>query len=151
MNFCPKCENYLYLEEGSEEAIKTTVIGAVMLTQQVLEGSYKKNYFLNRRCRTCGYTEIDTKGGLVNETIVQERASEGYKILLNEFTRQDPTLPHVNTLPCPNTTGDATTGKPKCESYSGKPRDVIVIKYDAQNMKFLYICNVCGEQWRSRS
>ena len=76
MNFCPKCENYLYLEEGSEEAIKTTVIGAVMLTQQVLEGSYKKKYFLNRRCRTCGYTEIDTKGGLVNETIVQERASE---------------------------------------------------------------------------
>lgn len=130
MNFCPKCENYLYLEQASED-----VTNAAGITE--------KRYFLNRRCRTCGYNEVDVQGGLVNETIVQERASEGYKVLLNEFTRQDPTLPHVNTLPCPNT---AT-----CQSYKGKPRDVIIIKYDAQNMKFLYICNVCGEQWRSRS
>jgi DNA-directed RNA polymerase subunit M/transcription elongation factor TFIIS len=130
MNFCPKCENYLYLEQASEEKVTAT-------------GTTEKRYFLNRRCRTCGYVEVDTEGGLVNETIVQERASEGYKILLNEFTRQDPTLPHVNTLPCPNT---AT-----CKSYKGTARDVIIIKYDAQNMKFLYICNVCGEQWRSRS
>jgi len=130
MNFCPKCENYLYLEQASEEVTNAS-------------GVTEKRYFLNRRCRTCGYNEVDVQGGLVNETIVQERASEGYKILLNEFTRQDPTLPHVNTLPCPNT---AT-----CKSYKGTPRDVIIIKYDAQNMKFLYICNVCGEQWRSRS
>jgi aspartate carbamoyltransferase regulatory subunit len=77
------------------------------------------------------------------ETIVQERSSEGYKILLNEFTRQDPTLPHVTTLPCPNTKCLTQTG--------GKARDVIIIKYDNQNMKFIYICNVCGTQWRSRS
>lgn len=130
MNFCPKCENYLYLEQASEDVVNSS-------------GVTEKRYFLNRRCRTCGYVEVDTEGGLVNETIVQERASEGYKILLNEFTRQDPTLPHVNTLPCPNTS--------KCPSYKGEPRDVIIIKYDAQNMKFLYICNKCGEQWRSRS
>lgn len=130
MNFCPKCENYLYLEQGSEDAVTAS-------------GATEKRYFLNRRCKTCGYVEVDTQGGLVNETIVQERASEGYKILLNEFTRQDPTLPHLNTLPCPNTTS--------CPSNKGEPRDVIIIKYDAQNMKFLYICNKCGEQWRSRS
>lgn len=138
MNFCPRCENYLYLEQASEEVTSPS-------------GAKSKRYFLNRRCRTCGYTEVDMQGGLVNETIVQERASEGYKILLNEFTRQDPTLPHVNTLPCPNTNGDPATGKPKCPTYSGKARDVIILKYDAQNMKFLYICNECGEQWRSRS
>ncbi len=112
MNFCPKCENYLYLEQGSEgEAVKT--------------------FFLNRRCLTCGYTEQDRKGGLVNETVVQERASEGYKILLNEFTRQDPTLPHVKTLPCPNTTGDPASGRAICPTHSGSaPRDVIILKYD---------------------
>ena len=136
MNFCPKCENYLYLEQASEDTVGPS-------------GISQKTYYLNRRCRTCGFVEVDTQGGLVNETIVQERSSEGYKILLNEFTRQDPTLPHVKTLPCPNTAGDGV--KPKCASYSGTPRDVIIIKYDAQNMKFLYICNVCGEQWRSRS
>ncbi len=139
MNFCPKCENYLYLEQMSETVAKA-------------DGKSEKKFYLNRRCHTCGYSEVDTKGGLVNETIVQERASEGYKILLNEFTRQDPTLPHVNTLPCPNVSGNAEKGIPICPTHSSnKPRDVIIIKYDAQNMNFLYICNVCGEQWRSRS
>jgi DNA-directed RNA polymerase subunit M/transcription elongation factor TFIIS len=139
MNFCPKCENYLYLEQASEETVGAS-------------GAKEKKYYLNRLCRTCGYVEVDTVGGLVNETVVQERSSEGYKILLNEFTRQDPTLPHMHSLPCPNTTGDPATGKPACKTYtSNEQRDVIVIKYDAQNMKFLYICNVCGEQWRSRS
>ncbi len=139
MNFCPKCENYLYLEQGYEEIV-------------ISETKKQKKYHLNRRCRTCGYVEVDHQGGLVNETIVQERASEGYKILLNEFTRQDPTLPHVSTLPCPNTTGNAAENKPICPTHSSNAkRDVIIIKYDAQNMKFLYICNVCGEQWRSRS
>jgi DNA-directed RNA polymerase subunit M/transcription elongation factor TFIIS len=139
MNFCPKCENYLYLEQGSRDIVTPG------------EGTMKE-YFLNKRCRTCGFVQVDHEGGLVNETIVQERASEGYKILLNEFTRQDPTLPHVSTLPCPNTNGNPATNKPACPTYTqGKPRDVIIIKYDAQNMKFLYICNVCEEQWRSRS
>jgi DNA-directed RNA polymerase subunit M/transcription elongation factor TFIIS len=139
MNFCPKCENLLVLEQGSNEITTPS-------------GEKQKTYFLNRICNYCNYSEVDNKGGLVNETIVQERASEGYKILLNEFTRQDATLPHVSTLPCPNTTGDPSIGKAICPTHSSNtPRDVIIIKYDAQNMKFLYICNVCGEQWRSRS
>lgn len=128
MKFCPKCENYLYLDTKSENLLRV--------------------------CRTCGYSEVDTEGGLAMETIVQERSSEGYKILLNEFTRQDPTLPHVNTLPCPNTKGYEENGKKvePCPTNQAKhPRDVIIIKYDNQNMKFIYICNVCGTQWRSRS
>ena len=117
MKFCPKCENYLYLDTKTETLL--------------------------RICRSCGYSEADTQGGLAMETIVQERSSEGYKILLNEFTRQDPTLPHVKTLPCP---------KADCNSNTGSvPRDVIIIKYDPVNLKFVYICNVCGTQWRSRS
>jgi DNA-directed RNA polymerase subunit M/transcription elongation factor TFIIS len=133
MKFCPKCENYLYLDTKKAELL--------------------------RLCRTCGYSEPDTEGGLVMETIVQERSSEGYKILLNEFTRQDPTLPHVSTLPCPNTNGyeekDAEGNVKRidaCLTNTGNAkRDVIIIKYDNQNMKFIYICNVCGTQWRSRS
>lgn len=120
MRFCPKCANYLYLN---------TVDGV-----------------LRRICKLCSYSEDDKEGGCVMETVVQERSSEGYKILVNEFTKDDPTLPHVDTLPCPNgacPTNSAANTKP--------PRDVIIIKYDAQNMKFLYICNVCSQLWRSRS
>ena len=117
MKFCPKCENYLYMDAKSGELL--------------------------RLCRTCGFSETDTQGGLAMETVVQERSSEGSKILLNEFTRQDPTLPHVVTIKCPKATCITNTGK--------QQRDVIYIKYDAVNLKYLYICNVCGEQWRSRS
>ena len=94
-------------------------------------------------CLTCGKTEEQKKGCLLMETLVQERSSEGYKILLNEFTRQDPTLPHVRNIKCPNE---------MCESNTGSvEKDVIYIKYDPVNMKYMYICNICSESWRSRS
>lgn len=94
------------------------------------------------RCFSCGITEEQKGGCLLMETRVQERSSEGYKILLNEFTRQDPTLPHVKNIKCPNE---------ECASNSGgATRDVIYMKYDAVNMKFMYLCNVCDYTWRSR-
>jgi len=79
----------------------------------------------------------------VTEMTVQERATEGYKILLNEFTRRDPRLPHIKKdVKCPD---------PACDSNHGKAEpDVIYIKYDAINMLYLYICDICGHQWRSR-
>jgi hypothetical protein len=94
-------------------------------------------------CHNCGYNEINTTGGLIMETDLQEKTAEGYKILLNEFTRSDNTLPHTTTIKCPNAA---------CGSNNGQPRDVIYMKYDAINLKFLYLCNVkdCGHQWRSK-
>jgi hypothetical protein len=29
--------------------------------------------------------------------------------------------------------------------------DVIYLKYDAINMKYLYICNMCDTKWRSKA
>ena len=97
---------------------------------------------LFRMCDTCGYQKEDT-GGLITETYIKDKESDSYKILLNEFTRQDPTLPHVVTIKCPRASCSTNT--------AGKTRDVIYIKYDEWNLKYLYICNVCGEQWRSKS
>jgi hypothetical protein len=94
-------------------------------------------------CLSCGVEEEQVGGCLLMETLVQERSSEGYKILLNEYTRQDPTLPHVKSIKCPKGDCASNTG--------GSDRDVIYIKYDPVNMKYMYICNVCGEAWRSRS
>jgi DNA-directed RNA polymerase subunit M/transcription elongation factor TFIIS len=117
IRFCPTCRYYLYLQVEGEE----------------------QNLF--RVCRSCGYKEEDIKGGLVMETTVREHATEGYKILLNEYTRQDPRLPRLKTIPCPD---------PACDSNHGKaPSDVIYIKHDAVNMLYMYICDVCGFTWRS--
>jgi len=119
MKFCPVDGYYLYLDGG----LSTT-----------------DN--LRRICRRCGYQEEDNKGGLVLETDLQERTSEGYKILINEFTTQDPTLPHVDNIKCPNVSCASNAS-------SGAKRDVIYLKYDPVNLKFLYICTVCDTRWRS--
>ena len=123
MKFCPTCKYYLYLKSGLEEG-----------------GS--KN--LTRLCVNCGYTETDTVGGLISETLVQHKSSEAFKIMINEFTRQDNTLPHIKSIPCPSD---------KCPSNNGSERDVIYMTYDAPGKKNLYICNMkgCETQWKSRN
>lgn len=116
-DFCPTCRYYLYLDQEEKT--------------------------LRRVCRNCGFQEEEKQGGLVLEIDLKEKTSEGYKILMNEFTQEDPTLPHVSTIKCPNMGCDTNT--------SGVERDVIYLKYDPVNMKFLYICNVCNTQWRSKA
>lgn len=130
LRFCPTCRYYLYLD--------TQTFG-----EGAGAGAGAEAPRLRRLCRNCGYTENEESGGLITELKLQEKVAEGYKVLLNEFTRLDPTLPHVDNIHCKNAECASNTG-------AAKP-DVIYIKYDALNMKFLYICNVCGEQWRSRS
>jgi DNA-directed RNA polymerase subunit M/transcription elongation factor TFIIS len=117
MKFCPTCKYYMYLKSGTHE--------------------------LTRQCVNCGFTETETVGGLISETLVQQKSSEAFKIMINEFTRQDNTLPHIKMIPCPKETCPTNVG--------GTERDVIYMTYDAPGKKNLYICNVCGEQWKSRN
>jgi DNA-directed RNA polymerase subunit M/transcription elongation factor TFIIS len=138
-DFCPVCKYYLYLTHVGPSAVLPLQIGSVPRDPVPVDPDGET---LRRICRNCGYQAEDKKGGLILEIDLKEKISEGYKILMNEFTKQDPTLPHVNTIKCPNT---------GCESNSGKEKDVIYLKYDAVNMKFLYICNVCDTQWRSKT
>ena len=135
MTFCPKCHYRLCMASGK---IATESQGAGAGPE-----STEEHDILIYKCVNCGFEDKDVKGGLIVETILQESTSEGYKILLNEFTRYDPTLPHVKNIKCP--TGTCAT------NTTGQERDIILVKYDSVNMKYIYICNVCGTEWRSRS
>jgi DNA-directed RNA polymerase subunit M/transcription elongation factor TFIIS len=96
---------------------------------------------LLRVCKTCG-TQEDDKGGLIIESDIKQRSSDSYQILINEFTRQDPTLPYLKDLKCPNN---------QCGSNKGTAeRKVYLIKYDSDNLKFVYICNTCEQTWTTR-
>jgi len=141
MKFCPTCRYYMYL--------KTTAAKREVNEGQDTSEEGGPQYDIvpatfSRICHNCGYQENDTEGGLVMETDLQEKTSEGYKILLNEFTKKDPTLPHITTVKCPNEACRSNT--------AGVPRDVIYMKYDSVNLKFLYLCNIegCNAQWRSK-
>ena len=120
MKFCPTCKYYLYLKPGSDASSASDLV---------------------RQCVNCGYSETETTGGLISETLVQQKSSEAFKIMINEFTRQDNTLPHIKMIPCPKDTCPTNTGSTE--------RDVIYMTYDAPGKKNLYICNVCGTQWKS--
>ena len=148
-DFCKICRYYLYLEEVTVEA----------------EADAPPTTELRRICRNCGYHEI-MESGLILEIDLKEKTSEGYKILMNEFTKDDPTLPHVHTIKCPNQDCESNKNVPKArdepdeqdekddlpgEYNEGVESDVIYLKYDAVNMKYLYICNVCDTKWRSKS
>jgi DNA-directed RNA polymerase subunit M/transcription elongation factor TFIIS len=119
IRLCPTCDYYLYTQVEGEEKV------------------------LNRVCRMCGYKETDTTGGLVMEMLVQQKAAQGYKILINEYTQKDPTLPHIRkNMKCPN---------PACDSNHGVDPDIIYLKYDNVNLLYIYICNIpgCGFRWES--
>jgi DNA-directed RNA polymerase subunit M/transcription elongation factor TFIIS len=122
MKFCPTCKYYLYLKPGSDASSASDLV---------------------RQCINCGYSETETTGGLISETLVQQKSSEAFKIMINEFTRQDNTLPHIKMIPCPKDTCPTNAGSTE--------RDVIYMTYDAPGKKNLYICNVCGTQWKSRN
>ena len=128
-HMCPKCEYYMPLRTVSE-------------TTEDEAGNQVTDTLIKRFCRNCGHEE-DEKKGLVMETSIQAQASESYRVFVNEYTKQDPRLPHTSNLKCPNVSCGSRTGQAKA--------DVIYMKYDTANMKFLYICTVCDTQWKSRS
>lgn len=126
IRFCPICRYYLYLQVSS--------------TKDSPDPKTMAHY---RLCRNCGYKEQDEKGGLLSEIVIKEKSAEGYKILLNEHTRHDPRLPHLRgVLKCPNGGCDSNVG--------GKESDIIYMKYDSVNLLYLYICDICGQEWHSR-
>lgn len=131
MRFCPKCSYFLYLDASRQDAVDET-------------GKPQVFY----QCRNCGHSELlnpeSKEDALVLETSFRTGSSASGAasgITVNAYTLMDPTLPHVNTLRCPNGA---------CPSRSNEAlRDVIYIKVDPTNLKFQYICTVCKEQWTS--
>ena len=97
---------------------------------------------LQRICRNCGFRDTEDQGGLVSEMHIEQRAAEGYT-LINEFTLKDKRLPHLyNTMKCIND---------KCPSaLPGKESDIVYIKYDIENLRYIYMCYICQATWRSR-
>ena len=97
---------------------------------------------LHRMCRNCGFKDTEDQGGLVSEMHIEQRAAEGYT-LINEFTLKDKRLPHLhNVMKCINATCPT--------SLPGKESDIVYIKYDLENLRYIYMCYICQATWRSR-
>ncbi len=126
------------VESSKKSAIRFCTVCDNYLYLQV-EGDKQ---VLQRICRNCGFRDTEDQGGLVSEMHIEQRAAEGYT-LINEFTLKDKRLPHLyNTMKCISD---------KCpSSLPGKESDIVYIKYDNENLRYIYMCYICQATWRSR-
>ncbi len=119
MHFCSNCENMFYIRLDSDD-------------------SHKLIYY----CRKCG--NEDTTITSENMCVSKEQVRKGeqrFSNMINEYTKLDPTLPRISSIRCPSA---------DCESNSDESlREVIYIRYDDTNMKYIYLCAVCNTSWKT--
>lgn len=119
MHFCTNCENMYYIRLDSDDG-------------------HKLIYY----CRKCGNedTTITSENMCVSKEQIR-RGEQRFSNMINEYTKLDPTLPRISSIRCPNA---------DCESNSDEEkREVIYIRYDDTNMKYIYLCAVCNTSWKT--
>jgi len=136
MHFCDKCGNMFYLKISEE------------VDSQLL-------YY----CRKCGNKSNDTVNSESNELCVSKthikKTTQSYKNIINSYTKLDPTLPRLTNMKCPNAQcssveagGESKGGESKGgESKGGDTNEIIYIRYDNDNMKYIYLCTKCDYTW----
>ena len=92
-------------------------------------------------CKFCNNSVIETKQNgsilVLDDNKVDDEIK--YKQYVNKNIIHDPTLPRVNNIVCPNKV---------CSKKPSEDNEVIYIKYDYANMKYLYFCCKCEHFWR---
>ena len=136
MHFCSNCHNMYYLK--------------------IVENEETENTTLAYYCRNCGHSDtmLMTENNCVSNTQIK-RTEQNYSHIINEYTKHDPTLPRINTIHCPNPACESNmveeegAEKNEGQELSSKKHEIIYIRYDDVNMKYMYICNVCDAEWKS--
>jgi len=119
MHFCSECGNMLYIKVSQTE---------------------EKN--LIYYCRKCGHEKVSiNEDNLCVSKIYLTKKKNKIDNMINEFTKLDPTLPRLTNIKCPNS---------QCSSNSqeGETAEIIYIRYDDRNLKFLYLCSSCDNTWK---
>jgi DNA-directed RNA polymerase subunit M/transcription elongation factor TFIIS len=95
-------------------------------------------------CRNCGEKdESITEEGICVLNTQLKKGEQKFNHIINKYTKLDPTLPRIYNVKCPKaeckSNGDSATGQ--CE--------VIYIRYDDDNLKYLYLCTECDNIWKT--
>ena len=118
MHFCSKCDNMYYLRLSEANSNK-----------------------LIHYCRNCGNEETITNNESIcisNNDLIKN--DQKYKYIINKYTILDPSLPRTNTIKCPNQS---------CSSNKEDgDREIIYVRYDDDNVKYIYICSSCNFSWK---
>jgi len=122
MIFCDQCGNMVYMTVKTDDASAVPTLTCV--------------------CKSCGSTASMGKGECSSAVFSAAYSDDhtAYKLYMMQHIRNDPTLPHADNIECANNV---------CTRAPSESRDVVFIKYDDQNLKYLYHCMHCHEVWKS--
>ncbi len=129
MHFCPKCGNMYYLKLMNKDEDKLI-------------------YY----CRNCGNEDTslatNTRNLYVSKSTIKKEMN--YKNVINKYTKLDPTLPRINNIDCPNKECSSNNNSGG-EQKNNSNKDILYIRYDDKNMKYIYLCSLCDTVWNTNS
>jgi len=119
MHFCSECQNMYYIRIDSENVNKLI-------------------YY----CRNCGNEDklLNVDNVCVSSTQIK-KTGQSFDHIINKYTKLDPTLPRISKVLCPNAQCETNTKNTK--------REIIYIRYDDINMKYIYMCSACDTVWKT--
>jgi len=126
MHFCNVCGNMFYLKIKDDD--KDNIM-----------------YY----CRKCGNKDDNIINNLQNFCVSKthiKKTTEVYKNIINEYTKLDPTLPRIRNMLCPN---EACNSNGEQKDGEQKYPEIIYLRYDNDNMKYIYLCGVCDYTWKN--
>ena len=131
MHFCKVCHNMYYIRltgENEDELI----------------------YY----CRKCGHEDSAIIASLENICVSRsdKTTASSYDHIVNQYTKLDPTLPRLHDIQCPNEACLSNLEAEEEKTADAPPREnneVVYLRYDDANMKFVYICTECDTVWKS--
>lgn len=119
MKFCVQCQNMLYISINKDDPNELI-------------------YY----CRHCGSTdETITQEGHCVLDMTLKQGEQKFSHIINQYTKLDPTLPRIYTMKCPNDLCITNAESKKAE--------IIYMRYDDSNMKYVYICVDCDTIWKT--
>lgn len=132
MHFCEKCGNMYYIRISTDS------------DEQLI-------YY----CRKCGNENEKLIHNMENLCVSKthiKTTKQNYKNIINEYTKLDPTIPRITTINCPNedclsNDRGATESKSTNDTSVKAEKEIIYLRYDDENIKFIYLCCVCDKMW----
>tara|TARA_B100000965_G_C18971530_1_gene489962 strand:- start:66 stop:455 length:390 start_codon:yes stop_codon:yes gene_type:complete len=129
MHFCQECDNMYYIKIHGDDSNQLT-------------------YY----CRNCGFEDNTiTKDNICVSKTLLHKETQQFNHIINDYTKYDPTLPHISNIDCPN--NDCICNKPKNDDMDDDTvkNDIIYIRYDDSNLNYIYLCTYCNSSWTNNN
>jgi DNA-directed RNA polymerase subunit M/transcription elongation factor TFIIS len=125
MKFCEVCDNMYYIGISEKDGNQLT-------------------YY----CRNCGHKDETLASESICVLNTQlKRGEQKFNHIINEYTKLDPTIPRIYNMKCPNTMCE--TNREHVGGSGSKKCEILYIRYDDSNMKYLYMCTTCDTAWKT--